>query len=154
MDERLAGFYFDTMEYNANTLHNPKLQGEFPYLPYVGNGIFGVPIEHGGMMYIKYGKTLSLAIPWQPLIYYEPAKNSIYKEATVTHFTMGMVYNYQCFREGYYIGFQYYAHRDLDGIFVQEVKISSPTTSNQMEIKLNSPNKKNWINADDETDYR
>ena len=126
INERLAGFYFDSMEYNANILFEPPKEDQHLYLPYVGNGIFAVPIQSESWLYIKNGRTLSLPVKWQPLITYRPPETSTYREASVTHYTKGIVYKYQCFRDGYHIGYQYYAHRDHEGIFVQEVKISNP----------------------------
>lgn len=35
INERLASFYFDAAEYNANILHNPPKENEYSYLPYI-----------------------------------------------------------------------------------------------------------------------
>lgn len=131
INERLAGFYFDSIEYNANVLYENPTEEQHQYLPYVGNGIFAVPIRPESWLYIKNGRTLSLPVSWQPLIIYQISEGAIYKEATVTHYTKGIVYKYQCFRDGYHIDYQYYAHRELEGIFVQEIKISNPLSVSQ-----------------------
>ncbi|XP_014206584.1 uncharacterized protein KIAA2013 homolog [Copidosoma floridanum] len=125
--ERLAGFYFDSVEYNANILFDPPKDDQYPYLPYVGNGVFSVPIQQESRLYIKNGRTLSLPVKWQPLITYPISESTIYREATVTQYTKGIVYKYQCFRDGHHIQYQYYAHRVLEGIFIQEIKISNPS---------------------------
>lgn len=122
----MAGFYFDSAEYNANILFDPPKEEQHHYLPYVGNGVFGIPIQADSWLYIKNGRTLSLPVRWQPLISYQIPRATTHKEATITHYTKGIVYKYQCFRNGYHIGYQYYAHRDLEGIFIQEIKISNP----------------------------
>lgn len=83
---------------------------------------------------------------WQPLISYIIPKDSFYREATVAHFTSGIVYKYQCLREGYYIESQYYAHRGLEGILVQIIKISNPFSLSQ-EVSLRSQESIHWGNS-------
>ncbi|OXU28585.1 hypothetical protein TSAR_004806 [Trichomalopsis sarcophagae] len=146
ISERLAGFYFDSAEYNANVLFNPPKEDEHTYLPYVGNGLFGIPIQSESWLYIKHGRTLSLPVKWQPLISYQVPEYISYKEATVTHYTKGIVYKYQCFRDGYHIGYQYYAHRELEGIFVQEIKISNPL-SNLQELPFKTQASVHWTDS-------
>lgn len=146
ISERLAGFYFDSTEYNANVLFNPPKEEEHSYLPYVGNGLFGIPIQSESWLYIKHGRTLSLPVKWQPLISYQVPEYISYKEATVTHYTKGIVYKYQCFRDGYHIGYQYYAHRELEGIFVQEIKISNPL-SNLQELPFKTQASIHWTDS-------
>lgn len=146
MSEKLAGFYFDTLEYNANALFHPPKKDEHPFLPYVGNGVFGIPIENESWLYIKNGKTLSLQVRWQPLIMYKKAESAIYKEATITHYMKGIVYKYQCFRDGFHIGYQYYAHREHQGIFVQEIKITNPMSVSQ-EFPFQSQVSISWTDS-------
>lgn len=141
INERLASFSSDAAEYNANILHNPPLETEHKYLPYVGNGYFGIPISSRNWMYIKQGRTLSLPIKWQPIISNSIPADSIYQEATVTHFTTGIVYKYQCLREGYYIAHQYYAHRSFNGLLVQDMKVFNPASfTREIPLKISTPN--------------
>lgn len=149
INERLASFYFDSAEYNVNILHNPPKENEHPYLPYIGNGVFGVPIFPEGWLYIKYGRALLLPVQWQPLITHPISKDrdmSLYREATVVHFTNGIVYKYQCLREGYHIDSQYYAHRGLEGILVQNIKLANPYLLSQ-EIMLKPQESTHWSNS-------
>ncbi|XP_029167471.1 uncharacterized protein KIAA2013 homolog [Nylanderia fulva] len=146
INERLASFYFDAVEYNANILHNPPKENEYSYLPYIGNGVFGVPVSPEGWLYIKHGRGLLLPVQWQPLISYSIPKDSFYQEATVVHFTNGIVYKYQCLREGYHIDFQYYAHRGLEGILVQTIKVSNPFSLSQ-EVPLKPQESIHWSNS-------
>lgn len=150
MTERLATFYFDAAEYNVNILHDPPLEKEHQYLPYIGNGVFGIPVSSEGWMYIKHGRALLLPIQWQPLISHPLYENSFYSEATVTQFTTGIVHKYQCLREGYHLSFQYYAHRVLDAILVQDLKIVNPTSLSQ-EIPLKPLTAAHWTNSRLET---
>ncbi|KAG7210712.1 hypothetical protein KM043_012212 [Ampulex compressa] len=99
ISERLAGFYFDAAEYNVNILHDPPKDTEHRYVPYIGNGIFGMPISPEGWIYIKHGRSLSLAVQWQPLISHPTPTENSYREATVMHFTNGIVHKYQCLKE-------------------------------------------------------
>ncbi|XP_029038962.1 uncharacterized protein KIAA2013 homolog [Osmia bicornis bicornis] len=146
MDERLAAFHSDSEEYNVNILHNPPKEKEHQYLPYIGNGVFGIPIVPEASMYIKRGRALSLPVPWQPLISPPLFKSIAYQEATVTHFTHGIVYHYQCLREGYYTEFQYYTHRIFDAILVQDVKITNPLSFSQ-NVPLKPQMSMHWSNS-------
>ncbi|XP_043789312.1 uncharacterized protein KIAA2013 homolog [Apis laboriosa] len=150
MNERLATFRFDIGEYNVNILHNPPKEEEHYYLPYIGNGIFGIPILPEALIYIKRGRALSLPVQWQPLISHPLLKSSFYREATVTHFTNGIVYRYQCFREGYYMEFQYYAHRIFDAILIQDIKITNPLSFSQ-NVPLKPQVSTQWSNYRIET---
>ncbi|XP_011497817.1 PREDICTED: uncharacterized protein KIAA2013 homolog [Ceratosolen solmsi marchali] len=143
INEKLAGFYFDSVEYNANILFHPAKEDQRLYLPYVGNGIFGIPIQSQSWLYIKNGRSLSLPVKWQPLIIYQVSEDTLYREATITHYTKGIVYKYQCFRDGYHTSYQYYAHRDLEGIFVQAIKISNPL-SISLELPFKSQASLHW----------
>ncbi|XP_012277078.1 uncharacterized protein KIAA2013 homolog [Orussus abietinus] len=125
--ERLASFYFDTIDYSANILHEPPKEDEHNYLPYVGNGILGVPVSPEGWLYIKHGRTLSLPVRWQPLVSYPMSEGSLYREATVTQYTTGIVHKFQCLREGYHVDSQYYVHRAFDSLLVQSIKIANPS---------------------------
>lgn len=146
INEKLASFYFDAIEYNVNILHNPPKKTDHNYLPYIGNGVFGVPISPEGWLYIKHGRALFLPVQWQPLISHPISKNTFYREATVVHFTNGIVYKYQCLREGYYIEFRYYAHRVLEGILIQDIKLANPFSLSQ-EVPLKSQESIHWSNS-------
>ena len=99
-----------------------------------------------GWLYIKHGRSVSLPVHWQPLISPVLPEGSSYKEATVTHYTSGIVYKYQCLREGYYIVSQYYAHRSFDGILVQDIKIANPSALSQ-EVALQTQTSAHWSNS-------
>ncbi|KAK0087982.1 hypothetical protein PV325_013531 [Microctonus aethiopoides] len=134
MNERLANFHADAAAYDAAIIeYNGASEGEVinRYLPYVGNGILAVQtIPFNGRLFIKQGRTLSLDAQWDPLIAIIP-DNNIQREATVMHFTHGIVYRYQCIKDGYHVTNQYYAHRIMDGIFVQDISISNPSSLSQ-----------------------
>lgn len=52
-------------------------------------------------------------------------------DVTVMHFTNGIVYKYQCFKSGYHVDTQYYAHRIFDNILVQDVAVHNPSSVSQ-----------------------
>lgn len=68
MEDRLTSFYTEALEYDANIVHSPPQHNEHAYLPYVGNGLFGLPIKSDGRIMIRYKRTLSVEIPIQPLV--------------------------------------------------------------------------------------
>ncbi|XP_015433835.1 PREDICTED: uncharacterized protein KIAA2013 homolog [Dufourea novaeangliae] len=146
LSERLAPFRLDAEEYNVNILHNPPKETDKRYLPYIGNGIFGIPISPDAWLYIKRGRALSLQVQWQPLISHPLSKGNFHKEATVTDFTNGIVYQYQCLRDKYYTEFQYYAHRVFDAIMVQHIKIVNPFSLSQ-NVPLKPQVSAHWSNA-------
>ncbi|KAL7288729.1 hypothetical protein TKK_0017454 [Trichogramma kaykai] len=152
INEKLAGYYFDALDYNVNILSSPPKKDENKYLPYVGNGIFGIPIQNEAWIYVKSGRTLSLPVKWQPLIIYQIPQDAIYREASVTDYTKGIVFKYQCFRDGYQISYQYYAHRLHEGIFVQEIKFSNPMSVSH-EFPLRSQVTNYWTDSHLETIY-
>lgn len=145
MKEKLSSSLSDVREYNAFVNYdNSLIEDEQPsYLSYVGNGMFGIPVKSESWLYIRKGRTLSLKVPWQPIITHNIPEGTIYKSATLTHFVNGVVTNYQCFGDGYNIEFKYYAHRTLDKIFVQEIMIANPLAVSQ-EISLKPQNSVKW----------
>lgn len=146
INARLASSYFDAAEYNANVIKDLPGPEDRSYLPYIGNGVFGIPVTSDASLYIKHGRTLSLRIPWQPIISHQVSEGSFYREATVTYLTTGIVQKYLCFREGYHIDFQYYAHRSLDGILVQEIKVANPSAISQ-EVSLTPQAAARWSDS-------
>ncbi|XP_071439153.1 uncharacterized protein KIAA2013 homolog isoform X3 [Hetaerina americana] len=146
LSDRLLPFYFENEEFNANILHVPKRSNEKPYLPFVGNGIFGLDIYSDRSLYIKKGRTLSVSVPVSPLVEFSLEPDS-YHEATVVQYITGILYKFQCFSSGSYISYQYYAHRTLPSVLVQDIKITNPT-SEPMHLRILPPNLLHWPSAD------
>lgn len=132
--EKLSNYNFDIIENNAIILKNTNKNNDNAdkLLPYIGNGVFGVQITTPGRLYIRHDGTLSLYGQWDPLVSL-PGDDDItgHREATVMHFTNGIVNKHQCFRSGYNIDTQYYAHRQFDNILVQDVIINNPSSVSQ-----------------------
>ncbi|XP_068082340.1 uncharacterized protein KIAA2013 homolog [Anabrus simplex] len=145
LQERLNSFYFDASEFNANVQHIPLKSDEKPYLPYVGNGIFGLSLSFNTPLYIKVGRTLGLPVPWHPIVQVNGDKTTI-REAIVVHYLTGTAYRFQCFSSGLFISYQYYAHRTMPSILVQDVKITNPTSEN-LELELEQLPSTKWPTA-------
>ena len=132
LSDRLTAFYFSAEEFNANIKHIPLRDGEKPYIPYTGNGVFGIETNPESPLIIRRdGRTLSLPVRFHPVV---SVTSSIGAgkplEATVVHYLNGLVHKFQCYDSGLYVTYQYYAHRTLPAIFVQDIKISNPTNEN------------------------
>lgn len=145
MEDRLTSFYSDALEYDANIVHSPPHDSEHAYLPYVGNGMFGIPIKFESSILIRNGRTLSLTVPIRPLVTVSLAGQ--FSEATVVRYLDGVVYRYQCMRMGLYVKHQYYAHRTIPGLLVQEIKVVNPSDMNlNLEVSQSSP-PESWLST-------
>lgn len=131
LKDRLTAFYFGAEDFNANIQHIPLHSEEKPYIPYTGNGVFGLPIHAESPLFIRNGRILSLPVYYHPVVTVLPALESGKPhEATVVHYLSGIVHKYQCYSSGLYVSYQYYAHRTLPAVLVQEIKIVNPTNEN------------------------
>lgn len=147
LNDLLSKFHPGSVEYNLNILHDPPRSNEHNYLPYVGNGVFGIPVALDSVIHIKQGRSLSLPVQFQPFVYHSMRDNELLgKEASVMDYTKGIVYNYQCIREGYYVESQYYASRVMENILVQEMQIINTLTVKQ-NVKLDKQEVKRWTNS-------
>ena len=64
---RLDRFWQAAQEYDVHILHSPPHPDEQPYIPYVGNGVLGVTLDHESPIYIRSGRTLSLPVLFRPI---------------------------------------------------------------------------------------
>lgn len=185
MDDRLTPFYIKSLEYNANIKRYPsggrggsgELSGstgnpsdghrfltENNFIPYVGNGMFGLEIHADANIFIKYGRYLSLPIFFHPIVSVVAATKrrddggggggdggggsvaaAHNRGATVVDYQNGIVHRFQCF-DGYFVAYEYYAHRTIPMVFVQELKITN--TRNQLvDVDLQLPRISDWPTA-------
>lgn len=145
MDDRLTPFYMKNSEFNVNIRHNSPLIFENGFIPYMGNGYFGLEIKDDSHLNIKYGRYLSLPIYFYPIVSVSE-KNSINKEASVIDYINGIAHRFQCFNDGYFVSYEYYAHRIIPSVFVQEIKITN--TKNQLiDIDLTLQRITDWPTA-------
>ncbi|XP_075983680.1 uncharacterized protein KIAA2013 homolog [Anticarsia gemmatalis] len=110
------------------------------YVPYVGNGLLGMALEHDAHLNIKYGRTLSLPMFYHPLYIIDDYEM---KEFTVAEYKKGIVHRFQCSNSGLHVSYQYYAHRTIPSLFVQEIWVNNPTNAAKT-MKLTSPRVSDW----------
>lgn len=110
------------------------------YVPYVGNGLLGMALEHDSHLNIKHGRTLSLPMFYHPLYIVDDYDM---KEFTVAEYKKGIVHRFQCSNSGLHVSYQYYAHRTIPSLFVQEIWINNPTTTSKT-LKLSIPRVSDW----------
>lgn len=103
----------------------PDEESENAYLPFVGNGLFGVIFHPQRNLYLKDTRTLSVNTHWNPLLSINP---SIFmKEVFFTNTLTGTVNRYQCFSNGLIVSSMFLAHRTVPNLFYQDIIISNPT---------------------------
>jgi hypothetical protein len=147
LSDRLAAFYFGVEEFNANIQHTPLHVQEKSYIPYTGNGVFGLHIHTESPLFIRNGRSLSLPVYYHPLVTVLSALGSGKPhEATVVHYLSGIVHKYQCYSNGLYVSYQYYAHRTLPAILVQDIKVTNPTNEH-LSLDMQHVKVTNWPTA-------
>ncbi|KAJ8711212.1 hypothetical protein PYW07_008454 [Mythimna separata] len=110
------------------------------YVPYVGNGLVGLALEQVPHLNIKHGRTLSLPLYYHPLYVIDDYE---LKEFTVAEYKKGIVHRFQCSNSGFQVSYQYYAHRTIPSLFVQEIWINNPT-SVEKNLRLTTPRVSDW----------
>lgn len=91
MDDRLTPYYLQTLEFNANIRHIPSYDYEKKFIPYIGNGYFGLEISSDAHLNIKSGRSLQLPVYFHPLTSVS-SSNGIATEATVVEYLNGIVH--------------------------------------------------------------
>lgn len=95
IDDRLTPFYIKSLEYNANIKHYPsdtsKTTVENNFIPYIGNGLFGLEIQEDANIQIKYGRVLSLPVFFHPIVSVSH-KSIDNRGATVVDYQNGIVH--------------------------------------------------------------
>lgn len=111
---------------------------ETSFLPYTGNGKLGLSVEDYSHLYIMSKRSLSLPLPFQPLIHVSlPGTSS--QEGVAVSFTTGIVHRFYCFsqkRKTIGVSQQVYAHRTIPAILLQSVKVNNPL-SDDITVVLN-----------------
>lgn len=138
LDDRLTQF--------LGAHHNFDAQINIPpdpvtFLPYVGNGYFGLSIEEDSHINVRYGRGLDVGINFHPIVSLSE-KNGERQEATVTEYLPGLVHRYQCY-DGYQASYVYYAHRGMPSIFVQEIEVAN-TKKQILDVELIIPRISDW----------
>lgn len=110
------------------------------YVPYVGNGLLGMALEHDSHLNIKHGRTLSLPLYYHPLYIIDDYEM---KEFTVAEYRKGIVHRFQCSNSGLHVSYQYYAHKTIPSLFVQEIWVNNPTSSAKT-LHMSTPRVSDW----------
>lgn len=130
-------------EYDAYLRQEANAALSYPshnYVPYVGNGLVGLALDHDSHLNIKYGRTLSLPVYYHPLYIIDDYEM---KEFTVAEYKKGIVHRFQCSSSGIHLQYQYYAHRTIPSLFIQEIWINNPTKSLKT-LKMSTPRVSDW----------
>lgn len=103
IDDRLTPFYLKSLEFNAYIRHLPgdnsggvsstpatgHRKGNF--IPYVGNGLFGLEIQQDAHLMIRSGRNLGLPVFFHPLVSVG-SRLAGQRDATVTDYLSGVVH--------------------------------------------------------------
>lgn len=144
MDDCLTPYFQQNEDYDANIRHMPHLEGERNIVPYIGNGYFSLEISNEAHLNIQYSRSLNLPVYVHPLVSISYG-NKLFQESTVTDYRNGIVHRFQCFQD-LYVAYEYYAHRTIPEILVQEIKITN--IKNQLtDVELILPKVTNLASA-------
>lgn len=123
MDDRLTPFYSKALEFNAHIRHITDPSEDFPsplshqrYIPYAGNGYFGIEIGKDAPFFIKYGRHLSQPIDYQPIVDFrfsdfvgeDSIEEPYGKQSVVVDYVNGVVHKFQCFGSDFFISHDFY----------------------------------------------
>jgi hypothetical protein len=82
----------------------------------------------------------------QPLVTVDAVDRDTWKEANVVHYPSGIAHRLQCSTLGLYVAQQYYAHRTIPAVLVQDMKITNPN-DDPTEVKLEQRGVLHWPTA-------
>lgn len=115
--------------HDALVQHEPPIPEDKTFLPYVGNGYFGLSVLPENKVYIQNEPVLSTSLDIQPIISIQ-AKGYMSRGLVVLDLLNGIVERNQCFQLGSVcvtVTTRTYAHRTKPSILVQEIRITNPT---------------------------
>ncbi|XP_022184479.2 uncharacterized protein KIAA2013 homolog [Nilaparvata lugens] len=127
LNDKLSLFKFDIENFDAYIHPSTTEEDKKIFHPFVGNGLFGVSVENDSPIYVKTTRTLSWPIYWHPIVNIQYDVMTP-KETVLTHYLSGTVWRYQCYSNGVHVKYEHYAHRTLPFLFVQDIKITNPTS--------------------------
>lgn len=112
LEKHLIRLQLEANEFNAHIQYSPMKTEEKSYLPFIGNGLFGVVTEESSPLYIKSLRTLNIPVFWHPIVIVKYDKFS-HKSVTGVYYLHGIVFKYECYKNGLCVTYQQYAHRTL-----------------------------------------
>ncbi|KAK8389936.1 hypothetical protein O3P69_012861 [Scylla paramamosain] len=112
---RLDRFWQAAQDQDVHIMHLPtRLPEEQSYLPYVGNGVLGVTLDHDSPIYIRSGRTLSLPVHFRPIALVSLDGQESHEALVTEYRTLDVMY-------------QTYAHRSLPSLLLQDIKVVNPS---------------------------
>lgn len=128
----------ESLEFNSHIIETSSKSDEFQeensnwLIHFVGNGVLGAEIQPNSPIYIRSSSVLSLSVPFQPITsVFLPGSNvEGYREASVLQYPNGLAHKIQCIPHHggcLAVTHQFYAHRTISSLLVQDIKITNPT---------------------------
>jgi len=120
------------LRYNDLLTHYNGHREEDQFVSYVGNGHVGLSVSAESEIYVKFKRSLSMAVNYKPLVSVFLEDGGQLESAQVTDYRQGVVSSLMCLggdeweEEPVSITSNVFAHRILPGLIVQEVKIYNP----------------------------
>ncbi|CAH1786242.1 unnamed protein product, partial [Owenia fusiformis] len=152
VEEKLEAFQDQVGQFDASIQHIPASEQEAAYIPFVGNGYIGVTYkgEHG--LTLKYGRALSVFLPYYPMVLSQMEGHDS-RAATISEYKNGVIYTIDCFQKTTLCmtsGSQIYAHRSRPSILVQDIRIYNPS-DNAMTLDLLQVGTSDWKDSSTQT---
>lgn len=126
LENRLMTLHKREDDLSANIQHEPLAHDENTYLSMVGNGHFGIIIMQQSPVYLQKDRVLTLPVNYYPIVSVEFELRS--KSAKALDYIDGIAYTVSCYMNKICITSQYYAHRTLSNIFVQDIEVVNPAS--------------------------
>lgn len=130
LENRLTALRQSADDFSAHIQHQPRLSEENGYENFIGNGFFGtfITVNSESYIYIRNDRVLNLDVPYRPLVKVE--FEHTLKSATALDYVNGIGYLITCYMNDICITSEYYAHRTLPNILVQDIEVINPASYN------------------------
>lgn len=158
VNDKIIQHSTDLAAFNAHVQHRPfPISGDSDFLPYVGNGLFGLSLSDISQeLFISTqssSRTLTVPVSFKPLITVKNDLDLDSKSAKVVNYVKGLIHDVTCYDDGLEgssgdisISRQIYAHRTIPEVLVQEIRITNPTGADQL-FQLERLGISNWKSA-------
>ena len=142
INDKLIQHETDFQTLNAHVKHRPLRSGDSNYLPYVGNGYFGLSDSEAdqNIFIAASGQTRTLTVPVQfkPIVHVISSEFEDFQSAKVVNYGQGLIHDVMCYeysddttKKDISVSRQIFAHRSISEILVQEIKITNPSGKDQ-----------------------
>ena len=142
INDKLLQYESNFQNLNAHVKHRPLRSGDSNYLPYVGNGYFGVSDSEADQNLFISGsgqtRTLSVPVQYKPVVHVTSNEFENHQSAKMVNYAQGFIQEFMCFEDSddtskkdISVSRQIFAHRSIPEILVQEIKIHNPSGKDQ-----------------------